>query len=88
MTKAEAKAEALKRFSETMRYSPKTIEAYSDWVGQYITFISTGETREDRVGAFLTMLVIEKHVAVQTQKQALYALVLFYPLDVPLRKAA
>lgn len=78
------KGEALKNLYKEMRlrgYSLKTIDAYSDWVGQYVDFISTGaagDTRDARVGAFLTMLVVEKHVAAQTQKQALCALVRFY----------
>jgi len=78
------KGEALRELYKEMRmrgYSQKTIKAYSDWVGQYVDFISrgtAGDTRDARVGAFLTMLVVETHVAAQTQKQALCALVRFY----------
>lgn len=80
------RTEALKRFTETMRmmrYSPKTIDTYADWVGQYIYFITTDKTastREEKIGSFLTRLVIEKHISKATQKQALYALILFFRL--------
>jgi len=86
MTKAEAKAEALKRFGEIMRmmrYSLKTIEAYRDWVDQYITFIflkPADASREEWIGRFLSKLVIEKRFGATTQKQALCAIVLFYRL--------
>ena len=74
------------RFYETMRlmrFSYKTIEAYSDWVAQYITFIclpGSGATREERIEKFLTLLVEKKHVSAGTQKQALCAIVKFYKL--------
>jgi len=76
--------EALKRYSETMRmmrYSYKTIEAYTDWIGQFISFlfspINRAATREDQIGAFLTRLVVGKNVSATTQKQALCAIILF-----------
>lgn len=80
------RTEALKRFTETMRmmrYSPKTIDTYSDWVGQYVYFImadKTEGTREEKIGRFLTRLVVEKHISKATQKQALCALILFFRL--------
>jgi len=76
--------EALKRYYEIMRmmrYSPKTIEAYTDRVSQYISFIAASPaegSREDRIGSFLTRLVLEKNISAMTQKQALCSIVLFY----------
>jgi integron integrase len=80
------RTEALKRFIETMRmmqYSPKTVDVYRDWVAQYISFIQAdtgGGTREEKIGRFLSRLVIEKRVSKTTQKQALCSLILFFRL--------
>jgi hypothetical protein len=43
--------EALKRFYETMRmmrYSHKTIKAYTDWIEQFITFLFSGKAGATR----------------------------------------
>jgi integron integrase len=75
--------EAMKRYTETMRmmrYSGKTIEAYGDWISQFITFLCAGkamDTREEQIGGFLTRLVVERNVSATTQKQALCAIILF-----------
>lgn len=77
------KEEALKKFYERMRmerYAEKSIETYTDCILQYISFITAnpGGTRDERIGKFLTRLVIEKNVSVTTQKQNLCAIILFY----------
>jgi integron integrase len=78
------KSEALKHYNEVMRLlrrSPKTIKVYLNWVGQYIDFISapgSGNTREEKIGKFLSRLVIKHNVSATTQKQALCAIVRFY----------
>jgi integron integrase len=75
---------ALKRFVEVMRVlrrSRKTIEAYTKWVSLYIDSLavsSPGDTREQKIGRFLTRLVIKQRVSASTQKQALCAIVRFY----------
>ncbi len=75
---------ALKQFNEVMRLlrrSPKTIKVYIHWLNQYIDSLAVsnpGETREDKIGRFLSRLVIKDHVAASTQKQALCAIVRFY----------
>lgn len=85
MTKVEAKKQALQFFYERMRLENKsrdTIKNYLGWVGKYIDFISNSDypTREARISAYLTRLVIKEDVAASTQKQALCAIVCFYRL--------
>jgi integron integrase len=80
------KAEAMKRFYESLRLlrrSRSTVKTYTAWVGQYIDFISSphaGSTREERIGKFLSRLVIKGNVSATTQKQALCAIIAFYKL--------
>jgi integron integrase len=80
------KTEALKRYYETLRMlrrSKSTISTYMSRVDQYITFLSNCQevaTREDKIGKFLSRLVIKDNVSATTQKQALCAIVGFYKL--------
>lgn len=71
-------------------YSPKTLKAYTHWIGRYVRFHATTHPRalrEPAVNAFLTHLAVEQNVAASTQNQALAALLFFYehvlgqPLD-------
>lgn len=85
MTKAEAKKQALQLFYEKMRLegkSPKTIRNYLGWATKYIDFIirSSQPSREARISAFLTHLVIDGNVSSSTQKQALNAVNTFHRL--------
>jgi integron integrase len=85
MTKIDAKIEALQKFYEGMRLegkSPDTIKNYRGWAARYIDFISGSDyaTREDRISAYLTYLVIKCNEASSTQKQALNAIICFYRL--------
>lgn len=78
------KTEALQKFKEVMmmlRRQPGTIDAYLGWAGQYIDFLATlppDMPREEKIGKFLSRLVIKDNVAWSTQKQALCAIVRFH----------
>jgi len=75
-------------FMETIRaeirlrgYSLKTEQSYLTWIRQYIFFTNKQHPKDigpDEVKAFLTHLAVDKHVAVNTQKSALNALVFMY----------
>jgi integron integrase len=61
--------------------SPRTLEAYTDWVRRYILFHKNRHPRdmgEREVVAFLTWLAVERRVAAATQNQALAALLFLY----------
>jgi integron integrase len=76
--------ETLQKMRETMMMhhkSPKTIKSYLRWIVQFMAFTKlrpVGESREDRIIAFLTFLAVKKHVSANTQKQALCAIVYLY----------
>lgn len=78
------KQQALKSMSDVMkikRRSSKTAKVYLHWVGRFIDFLQAcnqADSREARIGKFLTMLVSREKVAASTQKQALCAVVFFY----------
>lgn len=78
------KAEALQKFREVMmmlRLQPGTVTAYLGWAGQYIDFLASCPAempREEKVGKFLSRLVMRDNVAWQTQKQALCAVKRFH----------
>lgn len=80
------KTESIKRYYETLRLlrrSKSTISTYLSWIRQYIDFLPSclpGASREERIGAFLSRLVIKGNVSATTQKQALCAIVGFYKL--------
>jgi len=55
-------------------YSYKTEKTYMNWIRQYIYFNRKQHPKElgtEEVKAFLTHLVVDRHVAVNTQKSAL-----------------
>lgn len=60
--------------------SIRTEKSYVGWVVRYARFISSRPdgSSEDKLRAFLTYLAVDRHVAVNTQKIALNALVWFY----------
>ena len=61
--------------------SPRTIEAYTDWVRRYVRFHRGQHPRqmgEAEITAFLSSLATERHVAASTQNQALAALLYLY----------
>lgn len=80
------KDEALRRYHETLRLlrrSRSTVSTYMSWVRQYIDFAASHpeiRNREERIGAFLSRLVIAKRVSATTQKQALCSIIGFYKL--------
>tara|TARA_R110001592_G_C13050809_1_gene740130 strand:- start:713 stop:961 length:249 start_codon:yes stop_codon:yes gene_type:complete len=62
-------------------YSIRTEKSYLGWIRQYIYFIDKRHPSDaggKDVKEFLTYLAIKKHVAVNTQKVALNALVYLY----------
>jgi len=85
MTKADAKKEALQKFHEAMRLqgkSWKTIKSYKNCVANYIDFIADSHysSREERIGRFLTKLVMKDDVSASTQGINLNAIIRFYEL--------
>ena len=63
------------------RYSMSTIEAYLHWIIGYIRFHQLRHPSEmgaEQVGAYLSYLANERHVAAKTQALALNALVFLY----------
>ena len=79
----------LKLLMRTRRYSPRTIEAYEQWVRRYILYHKKRHPREmgvEEVEDFLTYLVTSLNVAPATQNQALSALIFLYRhfLELPL----
>ena len=72
----------------TRHYSPRTEEAYVQWVRRFIRFCGTRHPRElgsGDVTRFLSSLAVDAHVSASTQNQALSALVFLYrdALDMP-----
>ena len=62
-------------------YSPRTEQAYVDWITRFIFFHNKRHPRDmgaPEIEAFLTHLAVEKRVAASTQNQALYALLFLY----------
>ncbi len=73
--------ESLRREMRLRGYSIRTEKAYIHWIRQYIYFIRKhhpAEVGNKEVIAFLSMLANERHVAINTQKVALNALVFMY----------
>jgi integron integrase len=63
------------------RYSPRTEEAYIDWIKRFIRFHGVRHPREmgaDEVKAFLSHLATQMNVAASTQNQAFLALLFLY----------
>ncbi len=78
------KKKLLDRVSEAIRikhYSPRTEEAYVNWIRRFILFHDKRHPREmgaDEIEEFLTHLVVDRDVAASTQNQALYAILFLY----------
>lgn len=82
--------ERVVRTLRAKHYSPRTIEAYTHWIGRFIRFHAgqhPEQMSEPDVNAFLTDLAMTHNVAASTQNQALasvqflYRHVLGRPLD-------
>jgi integron integrase len=72
----------------TRHYSPRTEEAYAQWVRRFIRFCGTRHPRALGAGdvtRFLSSLAVDAHVSASTQNQALAAIVFLYRdvLNVP-----
>lgn len=73
--------EIVRRRLREARYSPRTCEAYLQWIRRYIRFHGRRhpkELSEDHVRVFLSALAVERDVSPSTQNQALAALVFLY----------
>lgn len=73
--------EAVTRKMQTTSYSPKTIEAYTKWIKEFIIFNDKkhpSEMEKEHVEKFLTYLAVTRKVAPSTQSQALAALLYLY----------
>src|SRR5205809_6687854 len=65
----------------TRHYSPRTEEAYVQWVRRFVRFCATRHPRElgpSDVTRFLSSLAVDAKVSASTQNQALAALALLY----------
>ena len=71
----------LGRALESRHYSPRTIQAYAQWVRRFLdlhkgrTLVSLGEKD---INAFLSHLAVDGNVSSSTQNQALAALLFLY----------
>jgi site-specific recombinase XerD len=66
---------------EVRRYSPRTIEAYVNWVRRFVRYHGTrhpADLGSAEVGTFLIWLASRERVAAATQTQALCALLFLY----------
>ena len=73
--------ESLRREMRLRGYSIRTEKTYLFWIKRFIYFVHKRHPRDvgaSEVTAFLSMLASDKHVAVNTQKVALNALVFMY----------
>jgi site-specific recombinase XerD len=71
----------LRRALRLHHYSPRTEEAYVQWVRRFIRFCGGRHPRElgaGDVSRFLTHLAVDGHVTASTQNQALAAIVFLY----------
>ncbi|WP_198133491.1 phage integrase N-terminal SAM-like domain-containing protein [Chloroflexus aggregans] len=62
-------------------YSPRTEEAYVDWITRFIRFHDKRHPAEmdaPEIEAFLTHLAVKEKVAASTQNQALAAILFLY----------
>ena len=84
MTDAQKPRRLPDRIREVLRtrhYSLRTEESYLLWIRRFIRFHDRRHPRElgaREIGAFLTHLAVEAHVAASTQNQALSALLFLY----------
>lgn len=76
--------ECYKRLKEEIRlrqYSPKTLQTYATWIGQFQRFLDNkppSEIDSDDARRFLTDMAVKRRVAASTQNQAFNALLFFY----------
>jgi integron integrase len=73
--------EVVRRRLLELRYSPRTCEAYIQWIRRFIRFHGRRhpkELGEDDVRRFLSSLAVERGVSPSTQNQALAALLFLY----------
>ena len=71
----------VRRHLRVKHYSIRTEQAYLDWIKRFILFHGKrhpNDMGENEIGAFLTHLAAERHVAASTQNQALSALLFLY----------
>lgn len=71
----------LRRSIRTRHYSPRTEEAYVQWVRRFIRFCGTRHPRQlgpGDVTRFLSSLAVDANVSASTQTQALAAIVFLY----------
>ena len=71
----------LRTVIRTRHYSPRTEEAYVQWVRRFIRFSGTRHPRELGIGdvtRFLSSLAVDAHVSASTQNQALAAIAFLY----------
>ena len=78
----------LRRAVRTRHYSPRTEEAYVQWVRRFVRFAGLRHPRElgaVEVTGFLSHLAVERRVSASTQNQALSAIAFLYRevLDAP-----
>ena len=82
----EKKKKILDEVRDVLRsghYSRNTEKAYCDWIRRYILFHGMQSRAdltggEEKIGRFLTSLVVDNNISSATQKQALNALVFLY----------
>jgi integron integrase len=78
------KKKLLDHVSEVIRlkhYSPRTEEAYVDWIRRFILFHDKRHPKEmgaAEIEEFLTHLAVDRNVSASTQNQALYAILFLY----------
>src|SRR5580658_8821697 len=73
--------EAVSATIRRLHYSPRTEEAYVQWIRAFIAFHRRRHPRDmgaAEVTAFLNHLAVERHVSASTQNQALCALIFLY----------
>ncbi len=73
--------ERLRHRLRTLHYSPRTEEAYCDWVRRFVLFHGRRHPAtmgEGEIGRFLTHLAVERKVSASTHNQARNALLFFY----------
>ncbi len=77
----ETLVEAIHGVARLRRFSPRTEDAYRDWIHRYLAHHGMRPPREmgePEVTGFLTTLATESRVAASTQNQALAALLFLY----------
>ena len=73
--------DSVRRHLRVKHYSIRTEQAYLDWIKRFILFHRKqhpNDMGEPEIGAFLTHLAADRHVAASTQNQALSALLFLY----------